>query len=809
MLCTNMNTKNNFLKTYILVLLIITSLSNVFAQVAFGQPEKINDKWEFYLGSVLNEKTKWNEVNIPHDWSIVGALSPTLSSCTGYLPGGIGWYRKNLDIPADKAGQKLYIYFEGVQNRSEVYINGNLVGKRPNGYVSFMYDITSFVKYGASNEIKVKADRSQNADSRWYSGSGIYRNVWLVYANPLHISQWGVFCYPRQATASSADLFVESEIENGSNQNNNVEVKNILLDATGKLVASASFILKLKATEKLKKSVSLTVKNPKLWSIDNPYLYTLKTEVMKDGKVIDQSSFKTGIRSFEFSPNKGFTLNGKSMKIKGLCIHHDAGALGAAVPREVWERRLINLKDLGCNAIRMSHNIQSSVVYELCDELGLLVMDEMFDEWEYPKRKWLVGWNVGEPGFQGSFDYFNEWGTIDLADGIRRNRNHTSIFAWSIGNEVDYPNDPYSHPVLQGATINQPMFGGYKASQPKAERLGDIAKKLVEVAKKCDPYRPTTAGLAGVLMSNQTEYPFVIDLAGYNYTENRYDTDHATYPNRVIYGSENKHTMAAWKAVRDKEFIAGQFLWTGIDYIGEALTWPSRGKGSGTLDLGGFIKPRGQFRKALWKETPMAYLGTYPVRKEPMPSFDAWPIWDYNEGDMIRVVCYTNGSSVQLYLNNDKIDTQRAYNDTTGIITWDIPYKAGKLSVKAFDKNNNQIADNTIETTGPATTMKLHAYKNEITKDRGVAQIELEMFDTNGNYALLADNLITCEVKGPGKLIGLENGDNTDMASYRDNLQRVFMGKLIAYIEATGEGQIEVKFSSPFLPSSVIVFKAN
>ncbi|WP_419034054.1 sugar-binding domain-containing protein, partial [Dysgonomonas gadei] len=641
-------------------------------QVSFGEPEKINSNWKFTLNDVKDGQTpslddkRWKTVDLPHDWSVKGQLSPTLASATGYLPGGIGWYRKTINVPQSKQGEKVYLYFEGVYNRSEVFINGQSLGKRPNGYVSFMYDATPYIKYGEDNVIAVRADHSQSADSRWYTGSGIYRNVWMVYANPLHIAQWGVFAYPKSVTKKQAVVSVSVEMDNSTVKDANLTITNQLLSADGKVVAKDSKKLQMTAGNN-KVSADLKVNNPQLWDLNNPNLYQLKTTVLKDGKVIDQTTTTTGIRNYTFDPNKGFALNGDWMKVKGVCIHHDAGVLGSAVPKDVWKRRLLTLKEIGVNAIRTSHNPQAPDLYSLCDELGLLVLNEAYDEWEFPKRKWLEGWNVGTPGFQGNFDYFGEWGEKDLADVVLRDRNHISVFAWSIGNEVDYPNDPYSHPVLDGGAatgFTQAMFGGYKKDAPDAMRLGDIAKRLVAVVKKYDTSRPTTAGLAGVAMSNQTAYPGALDIAGYNYTEGMYAKDHQAYPERVIYGSENRHELSAWKAARDNEYIFGQFLWTGIDYLGESGRWPSRGFYSGLLDFGGFIKPRGYFRQSLWSDKPMAYLGTYPTPgkgsksqmkdvwsqldaendgnyEEKTPSMDAWPIWNYQEGQSIRVVSYT------------------------------------------------------------------------------------------------------------------------------------------------------------------------
>ncbi|MDD3196319.1 MAG: glycoside hydrolase family 2 TIM barrel-domain containing protein, partial [Paludibacter sp.] len=568
----------NTIKQFFLLLLLMPFLASN-AQVSFGEPARINDDWRFLLADPEEaskpefDDSRWQGIAVPHDWSVKGFLSPTLASATGYLPGGIAWYRKSLEVPAAQQGKKVYLYFEGVYNRSEVFVNGQSLGKRPNGYVSFMYDATPYIQYGKANTIAVRVDHSQSADSRWYTGSGIYRDVWVVYASPLHIAQWGVYAVPEVDKRGNAALKVNVELTNGTGADATVQVVNELKDPAGKTVATSKQNIKLGTDKSQSVDLRMRVKNPVRWSLDNPALYTLHTRVLHKGKVIDQTTTRTGIREFTFDANKGFALNGEWMKVKGVCLHHDSGVLGAEVYEEVWRRRLLALKSLGVNAIRTSHNPQAPNMYALCDELGLLVMNEAFDEWEFPKRKWLEGWNVGTPGFQGSYDFFAEWGEKDLEDMVKRDRNHISIFAWSIGNEVDYPNDPYSHPVLGGKNVpgfTQAIYGGYRPDAPDAMRLGAIAKRLAAVVRQFDPSRPVTAGLAGVAMSNETEYPAALDIAGYNYTESMYDSDHKKYPNRVIYGSENRHDMQAWKDVRDREFIFGQFLWTGIDYLGES-----------------------------------------------------------------------------------------------------------------------------------------------------------------------------------------------------------------------------------------------
>jgi len=818
-------------KTIILLLTVVLGITGLKAQLSFGEAENLNAGWKFMLGDsdqamkISYNANRWQNVTLPHDWSVKGVLSPGNASCTGYLPGGIAWYRKNIHIPASKANEKVYIYFEGVYNRSKVYVNEQLVGERPNGYISFAYDITNLVKFGEDNLIAVRVDHSRSADSRWYTGSGIYRDVWLVTANPIHIAQWGVYAYPEVKSAKSAVLNIETEIDNESAEDANLSVVNELRAADGKVVASNTKKLKIAAGGSSTLKQSLNIKNPGLWNIDNPTLYTLETKVYEKGNLIDQNSMQTGFRTFTFDPNKGFALNGTWMKMKGVCIHHDSGVLGAASYKEVWRKRLLNLKEIGVNAIRTSHNPQATHLYELCDELGLLVMNEAYDEWEFPKRKWLEGWNVGTPGFEGSYDFFEAWGEKDLEDMVKRDRNHVSIFAWSIGNEVDYPNDPYSHPILDGdGGFTQPMFGGYKKDAPDAMRLGDIAERLAKVVRKYDPSRAVTAGLAGVAMSNETGYPAALDIAGYNYTESRYETDHVKYPDRVIYGSENRHDMAAWKDVRDKEHIFGQFLWTGIDYLGESGRWPSRGFYSGLLDLGGNIKPRGYFRKGLWASEPTAYIGTYPTpgRRgsragnqdvwsaleaeqaggyvERVPSMDAWPIWNYNDGQSIRVVTYTNAAKAQLELNGKTVGQLKDYNDDTGIIYWDIPYESGKLEVIGFDKDNNEIVRESIESSGRSHALKIVATDEQIRKSGGVAKILLQVVDKDGKLVMLSDDEVTCRVNGPGRLLGLEASNNSDMGDYTDNAQRVYHGHLVAYIQSTAdEGTIRVSFTAPWL----------
>lgn len=794
------------------LLFAVTASFSASAQLSTGYARLFNDGWKFALctdsiapATPCFDDSAWRALTLPHDWSIEGIPSPTLNSCTGYLPGGMGWYRKHFSI-ADTTRVR-YILFEGVYNRSEVYLNGNLLGKRPNGYISFYYDVTPYLKPG-DNVLAVKVDHTRQADSRWYSGSGIYRDVYLVEADPLHFEPWAMGWKARDIRpGKSATLDVEFSATATVGAEKHLRAVARLTDAAGKIVARGS---KPVVTGQ-KGLISMKVAKPAMWQLDNPALYTLELKLEQNGTEVDSARCRVGFRTLDFDADKGFFLNKKNVKVKGVCLHHDAGVLGAVVPRGVWQRRLQSLKDIGVNAIRMSHNPQAPVVYDLCDEMGLLVMDEASDEWEYPKRKWVSGWNVGTPVFEGSYDFFEEWIDRDVADMVRRDRNHPSVAFWSIGNEVDYPNDPYSHPVLDDATadINQPNYGGYNPDAPSAMRIGEIARRLAPIVRAIDDSRPVTGALAGVVMSNRTAYPDAVDIVGYNYTENRYLTDHKLYPGRVIYGSENGHSYDAWLAVRDNDHIFGQFLWTGTDYLGEAGAWPSRGLGTGLLDFGSFLKPRGKFRASLWSPRPVAYLGTYPRPAGDELSIDAPDVWNYEDGEPVRVVCYTNAEAARLTLDGRPYGELKERPDSTGIIRWDVAFAPGALCVEALDADGNVIATDTIHTSGRPYALRAVSDIATIESDDCPAHITVEVVDEQGRRIPLADNMISCTVEGPVTLLGLEGTGNTDMSAPRDTRRRASSGRVLAYIGRAGSGDAGVRFTSPLLKSAEVVLKSK
>ncbi len=784
------------------------------AQVSFGHAEKLNKGWSFLRMDAawnINEQdamkekdfddSRWPKVDLPHDWGVSLPMSPDKGSCQGYLPGGVAWYRQHFRIDNDL---RHYIYFEGVYNYSEVYLNGKLLGKRPSGFASFLYDMTPFLQQG-DNVLAVRVDHGQEFDSRWYTGSGIYRNVWIVTAPDVHLAQWGTAYRLKRIDKRTAIVEVDVETKDDRGDRSWPMVLNasvLLRDAEDNIVATSYFTI---GTQQ-KKTVNLTVRNPKRWTLDSPYLYTLQTaivpNILNGQTMMDESEVRVGLRTLDFSPDKGFALNGEWMKVKGVCVHDDAGILGTAVPKEVWRRRLLELKAIGVNAIRMSHNPHAPEVYDLCDEIGLLVMDEASDEWEFPKRKWMKGWNAGTPEFQGTYTYFNEWIDRDVADMVRRDRCHPSIFLWSIGNEVDYPNDPYSHPVLNGdGSFNQPMYGGYKPDQPNAERIGIIAQRLARIVKDIDPSRPTTGALAGVVMSNATAYPSAVDVVGYNYTESRYDEDHLAYPQRIIYGSENRHDLAAWKAVTDNDHIFGQFLWTGIDYLGESGPWPARGSSAGLLDIAGQRKPLGWYRAALWSTKPVCYIGTYRQSertgrngnrgRNQRPHPYATATWNYQEGQRVRVLCYTNAQSARLLLNGKEVGGTPQRDNDTDILFWNIDYEPGTLRCEADNGASYEVS-----TSG-------QPYALRMTTD-SVAHVFVEVVDEQGRLVPTADNEVTLMVRG-ARLLGMEHGnmaDATITSRQQRNRLRTYNGRLVAYIQPEDNTpQFTVRASSPFLQS--------
>ena len=726
------------------------------------QVSLFNDDWKFIKADAPGAEATnfndrgWQAVTLPHDWSIEGPFDPQWASATGFLPGGVGWYRRTFALPEASASCRVFLHFDGVYCNSEVWINGHFLGKRPSGFASFRYDLTPFLKHGEENAVAVKVDHSHYADARWYTGSGIYRNVFLIQTDPVHIQQWGVFVTTPTVTAEQAEIAAEVSLHNHTNSPADVQIALTLCDSAGIVVAEAEAAISVPpgGEQSVRQLLSLT--QPRLWSVEQPELYTLRTELRRNGEAIDREDTPVGLRAFHFDADQGFFLNGQNLKLKGVCLHDDAGALGTAVPPKVWERRLKTLKSAGVNAIRMAHNPHMPELYDLCDQLGFLVQDEAFDEWELGKRKWKAGWNVGEAGTDGPHEHFAEWAEADLRDMIRRDRNHPSIIMWSIGNEIDYPNDPYTHEILDTGNNPQIYGRGYEPNFPHSDRLGQVAQRLVAIAKQCDTTRPITAAISAASVSNLTGFADALDVVGYNYQEGRYPSDHARYPGRVLYGSENGMRWDFWQAVADNPYISGQFLWTGIDYLGEAGRWPTHGSGAGLLDLAGLPKPEYYFRRSIWTAAPMIYLGVSAV-PDGGETVTLWthknadPVWRGEGGELRRVSAFTNCPQAELFLNGRSLGLKTPSADGGHIAWWDIPYEAGTLTLNGLDKAGTIVATDTLKTSGPAKSLRAETDLGVIAADGiDLAHVLVTVVDEHGTPVYDADCEVTWTLDGPG-----------------------------------------------------------
>ncbi|TKK65311.1 glycoside hydrolase family 2 protein [Ilyomonas limi] len=785
----------------------------IFLQCTLQAQQLFNKNWQFHKGDIANGENNpsdtitWRSVNLPHDWSIEGPFSEEWASATAYLPGGIGWYKKTFTAPKEWQSKNVFIYFDGVYKNSTVWLNGHYLGNRPNGFIPFEYELTKYLNANGKNVLTVKVDHSEFADSRWYTGSGIYRNVYLIVKEPVHIAKWGVQFSTSNISPTGAFANTKVMVMNAGNKNATVTVLCSLKDNHGNVVAKESKQVNLNAADSGVANVSFYINNPQLWSVDNPALYQLSVSLLSNGKTVDTYAEQTGIRSIRIDADSGFFLNNQNLKLKGVCIHDDAGALGVAVPEAVWRRRLQTLKEVGCNSIRMSHNPHADYMYKLCDEMGFLVLDEAFDEWEIGKNKWIKGWNVGTPGKDGYHEYFKEWANIDVRDMILRNYNHPSIIAWSIGNEIDYPNDPYTSEVLNTGNNPQIYGKGYLLDHPPASRLGVLSKQLADVVKMYDTTRPVTAALAGVVMSNTTSYPDNLDWVGYNYQEYRYAEDHKLYPNRIIYGSENGMQLKAWNAVDSNRFISAQYLWTGIDYMGEAGRWPSRSNGAGLIDLGGFPKPEYYFRQSLWSNKPMIYIGTTHVQgnddKSIWRHLKAEPTWNWNKGDKLRLNCFTNCTQAELFVNGKSLGKKKMADFPNRIIYWDVDYEPGEVKVIGYN-NGAQAVTHSLQTTGTAYAIKAVAEKDSVGRTN-LAQIIISVTDKDGNTVYNADDEITVMLKGDAVLLGLESGSHTSHEDYKANKRKALRGRLIAYIQVNNNAKnVEVVIISPGLQPTTI-----
>lgn len=755
--------------------------------VNFVQAQRVitsfDNGWKFIKEDVVDaskpefDDAMWRILNVPHDWSIEYPFNRANSSGRGggYVETGIGWYRKSFNLDAAESGKKYFIEFDGVMMNSDVWINGHHLEKRPYGYISFQYELTPYLKYGNGQEnvIAVRADNSLQPASRWYTGSGIYRHVRLISTGPIHIDQWGVFVSTPLANREKAMVRAQIAIKKPS-VNLQVLVETTILDPENNPVKTIQTKQKLVSGADITVQHELIIDQPKLWSLQKTNLYKALVKIKDGKKTLDEYITKFGIRSIEFSSETGFSLNGENIKIKGVCLHHDGGAFGAAVPLGVWKRRFTLLKEIGVNGIRTSHNPVSPEFLDLCDQMGFLVMNETFDTWNARKSSADYGYNM----------YFNKWWEADTRDQVIRDRNHPSVVIYSVGNEI--------HDNLNDST----GFRKYLMQQNLIHSL--------------DNTRPVTMALFRPALSHVYENGLAdkMDVVGQNYRENELIAAHEKNPQRKVIGTENRLELPAWLALRDKPYMSGQFLWTGIDYIGEA-DWPNIVHGSGLLDRTGFRKHIGYQYQSWWSNEPMVFM----MRKQGNAGAGEWVSdWsptDIDTYDEARVQVFSNCDEVELFLNKTSLGVKTRPADNASPRNWSFTFHAGTL--EAVAKNaGKEVAREVLNTAGTPAKIILSADKNSVQHNwDDVVYITATVVDENNNPCLNADDQIRFSVTGSGFLAATDNGDLSSAESFLSDKKFCFHGRCIAIIKANAaSGKIIVNATSSKLKTASLTVEA-
>ena len=797
-----------------------------------------NDGWLFSLADdSLAARPEfvdsgWRKLNLPHDWAIEGDFSQDNPSGTGggALPGGVGWYRKTFVAENKDKGKHFRIEFDGVYMNSEVFINGTCLGKRPYGYISFSYDLTPYLKWGEKNVIAVRVDNAEQPNSRWYSGCGIYRNVWLLKTGDVCVAEWGTYVTTAKVDGQGASLNLVTTLENTGKENADVTVRSVLKDAEGKEVAQAESPANVVAEKSAEIAQKLQVTSPQLWDVEHPYLYSLVTEVMKGGQCVDRYVTPVGIRTFSFDATKGFVLNGKPTKINGVCMHHDLGCLGAAVNVRAMERQLQMLKEMGCNGIRCSHNPPAPEWLDLCDRMGFIVMDEAFDMWR--KKKTAYDYSL----------YFNEWHERDLHDFILRDRNHPSVFMWSIGNEVLEQWSDAQADTLSLEEANLILNFGHSADMLAKE--GEVSvnslltKKLADFVKALDPTRPVTAGCNEPNPANHLFRSGALDIIGYNYHNVNIPDVPRNFPGKPFIITESNSAlmtrgyyrmpsdeMFIWPERWDKpfydatfacssydnchapwgntheenllltkknDFISGQYVWTGFDYIGEPTPygWPARSSYFGIIDLAGFPKDVYYLYQSEWSNKQVLHL---------------FPHWNWTAGQDVDMWCYYNqADEVELFVNG-KSQGVKAKDENHLHVVWRVKYEPGSVKVVAR-KDGKVVGEKEIRTAGEPKKIRLTPDRNTLNADgKDLSFVTVEIVDAEGNLCPLADNLVHFEVEGNLFITGVDNGSQTSMERFKDNKRKAFNGKCLVVLQNDGKtGAARLKAVAEGLEDAVV-----
>jgi beta-galactosidase len=790
----------------------------LFPAALFAAPERhvrFNDDWRFLKGEAPGAErpdfadSSWRKLTLPHDWAIEGPFDKQYNPNTGGLPvSGTGWYRKHFKIPASEKGRLVSVEFDGAMSNTRVWLNGTEVGFRPYGYSSFEIDLTPQLRWGEENVLAVRLTPEANA-SRWYPGAGIYRNVWLTITDPVHVAHWGTYVTTPEVKPDRSTVSIVTSVENRTPAAVSIRLETAIVDATGATVSRTGSDASVPANGKQDVAQKLEVANPRLWDIDHPDLYQAITEVKQGDRVLDRYVTPFGIRTIEFNNEKGFLLNGRYLKIHGVCNHHDLGALGAAVNTRALERQLEIMRSMGVNAIRTSHNPPAPELLDLADRMGFLVMDESFDMWRIPKVK------------NGLSKFFDEWHERDLRDMIHRDRNHPSVFMWSIGNEIPEQRKPEG---------------------------GALAHQLTEICHQEDRTRPTTSAFDQPDGAIRNELAANVDVPGFNYEPMRYAEFQKGHPAWAIYGSETESCVSSrgvyhlpmklesktpdlqvssydieappWAYCPDVEFtyqeqsrsVMGEFVWTGFDYLGEPTPygsvkdWPSRSSYFGIVDLAGFAKDRFYIYKSYWTSVPTVHV------------FPHWN-WSGHEGEKIPVMVYTNAQEVELFLNGKSLGRKKLGVDTfempvnkkvskTGVLTsrfrlvWEVPYQAGELRAVGY-RDGKEYATDTVKTAGAPARIVLAPDRKSIRSggdDLSFVTVRIE--DKDGNLCPLADNLVRFKLAGPGSVAGVDNGNAASVEPFQADYRKAFSGMALLIVRSGEVGQVRVTASSDGLPAA-------
>ena len=777
---------------------VIVSLLTVTSSFAAGRlHDSFDFDWKFTLGAAdgaeapLFDDSAWTDVQLPHDWSMtLPYLSPQQggSGSMGFMQGGIGWYRKTFAVPAAWKGRRVSLEFDGVYHRATVYVNGRQVSFHPYGYTAFALDITDYLLPGRDNVVAVKVDHSDFPTSRWYSGSGIYRHVWLNVTDPVHVALWGTYVTTPSVSAQQAAVKVETSLENESGKAANVTLTSELKAPDGRVVAKQSSGAQIPAGGKQTVSQQFTVASPALWDIDSPQLYSLVTTVRRSGRVIDNYETPFGIRDIRFDPDKGFFLNGRSVKMKGGDVHQDAGSLGAAIPDRAQERRIRLMKETGFNAIRCSHNPPAREFLDWCDRIGMLVIDEAFDKW---KSGYYEQW-------------FDDWWKADLTSMVLRDRNHPSVVLWSVGNETQ---EQWDHSDVGAKRL--------AALRAECERLDPSRKVAVTT---CPDYNRTF---------DKNGFNAAVEVVGYNYQEPFYDSDHAQFPDRIIYGSEvlpyysvgrerlrEYIEVNPWYDYASRDFIFGYFIWAAIDYWGESSGWPSKAWPTGIYDVCMHEKPQAAFFRAVWKDEPVVKLAV----EDPSLPLDrgkdmwTWPLlashWNFPRHDntqMVQVDVFTNCDEVELFVNNTSIGRRRLADFPNNTIKWRIPYSPGTIRAVAYNAGAEVTSDE-LKTAGEPVALRLKADRSVLDADgQDLSYVEIEMVDAQGIVVPDSDRPVRIDVQGAGRFLCMDNGDTADSDAQLRSDKPTFLGRAQAVIRSgRTPGTILITATADGLPAATL-----